>query len=436
MTIRIGLKLLVLCASLGLTLSVFEVVLRLAGYQAIYEVYSKPSILWQEDPLLGWSHTPETSAVYKGPRPWPLEYSTDVEINALGLRGPVVEPLSEGGFRILVLGDSMVAAFEVPYRDTFIGRAEKKLNRIFDFEVQLINAGVRGYGTDQTYLYYTKRGHELYSDLVLFLPSTNDVRNNMTLHRMRRPFGKAAFGLGSTGELVLKGFPVPTYPSCSAYTMDAAYQPSRSDGITSRLFCLFETAGADHSALVTFATMTLRRNPTLMRWLYRFGNQEREFASRALELILPGVAHADSSKLDGAISVGGSQSVGGSLPVDDSSLVDDSLPVDDSLFAEDLVSKAAFRLTGVLVRSLARAVRDDGARFLMISGPGVLEDLGIPDIEEEGIHWRPLEIRRIFDWPLTFKNDGHWNPYGHRLIGDSVTLLLEEQIHLARPGLR
>ena len=48
-------------ASLLLTLGLFEIGLRLAGYEAIYEVYSKPSIFWIHDELLGWRHEPGAS---------------------------------------------------------------------------------------------------------------------------------------------------------------------------------------------------------------------------------------------------------------------------------------------------------------------------------------------------------------------------------------
>ena len=70
-----------------------EIGLRLAGYQAIYDVYSKPSIFWEYDPVLGWAHTPGSEATYVGPRPWPIEFSTPIRINSQGLRGPEIDPL-------------------------------------------------------------------------------------------------------------------------------------------------------------------------------------------------------------------------------------------------------------------------------------------------------------------------------------------------------
>src|SRR6185503_13206306 len=77
-------------ASVAIVLAVFEVGLRLTGHVAIYEMYSKPSLFWRYDQLLGWSHEPGASGEFVGPRPWPVEFRGKVEINSLGLRGPEI----------------------------------------------------------------------------------------------------------------------------------------------------------------------------------------------------------------------------------------------------------------------------------------------------------------------------------------------------------
>jgi hypothetical protein len=74
--------------SVALTLLLFEVGFRIAGYEAIYEIYSKPWIFWKHDELLSWSHEPGASGYYVGPRPWPIEFRAFVSINSIGLRGP------------------------------------------------------------------------------------------------------------------------------------------------------------------------------------------------------------------------------------------------------------------------------------------------------------------------------------------------------------
>src|SRR5947207_13503881 len=69
----------------ALALGILEVAFRLAGYRPLYDIYSKPEIFWQRDPLLGWSHEPNSSAVFVGPRPFPVEFRGNVRINSIGL---------------------------------------------------------------------------------------------------------------------------------------------------------------------------------------------------------------------------------------------------------------------------------------------------------------------------------------------------------------
>ena len=79
---RLG-SLLLLAASLALVCGVAELVLRLAGYVPIYDVYSKPELFWQHDERLGWSLEPGARGRYVGPRPFPIEFDTAIEINSL-----------------------------------------------------------------------------------------------------------------------------------------------------------------------------------------------------------------------------------------------------------------------------------------------------------------------------------------------------------------
>jgi hypothetical protein len=258
-------------ATLG-TLLLLEIAFRLAGYQAIYDLYSKPSLFWQYDELLGWAHTPNARGVYVGPRPWPVEFEGSVQINSLGLRGPEVGPREPDELRILLLGDSVVVGFEVAYEETFAALLERRLRQRLGRPVRVINAGVRAYGTDQSYLYFRERGHELGPDLVLLVDSNNDPEDNITLHRMRRPFGKGAFALKPDG-LRLLGVPVPSYPLCSAWRLSRDFEPLRTDTSMQQALCWLETHFSDYSALFTFVALRIRQEPELLTRLYWLGGQ-------------------------------------------------------------------------------------------------------------------------------------------------------------------
>ncbi len=363
----------------GLILSIFEVGFRLAGYRPLYEVYSKPSILWRHDSELGWSHQPNSIDTYRGPRPWPIEYSNEIHINSLGLRGKEPGARGEDAYRILFMGDSMIAGFEVAEHETLSVRTQEKLNDSLPFEVETINAGVRGYGTDQSYLYYTLRGRKLEPDMVVFLHSANDLRNNMTLHQMRRLFGKGVFALQPDGELVQKGIPVPTYPLCSVVAMTESFEIETIDTLTARTMCSLEMNLSDRSAFFTFVTQMLERSPGLITWLHRLGSGTRRAAKLSLGAFLPGTARAQPNRDD-----------------------------------------ASRMLTIALLRAMLREVRADGAEFVLWISDDGRERLGSRDLEASGIDMMRVTISQPRKWAhsITFENDNHWNAFGHRQIGD------------------
>lgn len=394
-------RLLLLGLSVAAMGVVFELGLRAAGYEAIYAVYSKPSILWRKDPLLGWSHQPDSSGLYVGPRPWPIEFETPVRINTLGLRGSEVLALPPGGRRVLFLGDSLVAGFEVHEQETFVQRSGELLQEALGIPVQTINGGVRGYGTDQSLLYFRSRGHTLQPDLVVFIHSLNDPRNNMTLHRQRRPFGKPAFALGTgarTDELELVGSPVPDYPLCAQVGLDENFRVTREDGAVSRSLCGFETRLADHSALFTFVTLRLRQNPQLLHWLRSFGVQEaygaafpRPAAAARLAASLLGVGTAHAA------------------------------PPWEGM-------KPRYALTSRLLRELAREVRASGAKLMILIRRSDLEQMDPAAIYAEGARFRQLVItdEMTRGRPIRFENDAHFNVLGHELAARLIAPELAE----------
>lgn len=71
-----------------------------------------------------------------------------VSINSKGLRD--VEhncEKEEGIFRIVVLGDSFMEAYQVPLEQSFPRLLEKNLNKRSSKKVEVINLGVGGHGT-------------------------------------------------------------------------------------------------------------------------------------------------------------------------------------------------------------------------------------------------------------------------------------------------
>ena len=387
-------RLLGICALVGgsivLTLGAIELVLRWLGFEAIYEVYSHPEIFWQRDELLGWSHQPNSQAMYIGPRPWPVEFETPVQINSLGLRGPEVAELPDDGYRVLVLGDSMVAGFEVPYEQTFQALLEADLNRLFDFPVQVINGGVRGYGTDQSYLYYRERGRALHPDLVMFLHGGNDASDNITLHRMRRTFSKGALALRSDGGLEQVGYPIPSYPLCSEYALDPGFAPRRVDTSFESAMCNVQTRLSDRSALFTVLSERIRQNPGLLLFLYRLGTP-REAAEVSPP---PGSGEGSADGPAGQLA-------------------------------------PRFRLTGAILHALAREVRESGAALMLPVIPSFWHPLEPEDFAGEGVVL--FDVTVDLGLPVFhFSNDSHMNREGHRAFEQVLLPTVAERIRARR----
>ena len=363
--------------SIGLVLFLFEIGLRIAGYQPIYEIYSKPWIFWQHDELLGWSHEPGARGRYVGPRPWPVEFEATVEINSLGLRGPEIPPREPDELRVLFLGDSMVAAFEVEYDESFVALLQQRLATRLQTPVRTINAGVRGYGTDQSYLYFRERGRILDPDLVVFYHSGNDLVDNTTIHEMRRPFGKPALAPRADQELELVGVPVPRYSPCSELILSERFEVIRRDTAATRVLCHTQSLLFDRSALFSFVALSIPWDASLLRRLYYIGNPH------AAQLAAKHKAESNYSR----------------------------------------------ELTLSILLALGKEVALSNAKLLIIGKREQLNQLDRGRLGEKDIDI--IELDEITSRPrseIAWHHDSHFNPVGHRLVADLLAPLLAEQL--------
>jgi lysophospholipase L1-like esterase len=382
---------LLLAASLVLVCGAGEVTLRLAGFEPIYDVYSRPELFWRHDDRLGWSLEPGARGRYRGPRPFPLEFDVEVAINSFGLRGPELAPRRPGELRVLFLGDSVVAGFEVEQHETFVARVEDALRGRFEGGVTAINGGVRGYGTDQSLVWWRQRGVALAPDVVVLVFAANDFEDNVTLHRPRRPFGKGAFALRPTGALEPVGVPVPRYPLCSSWLLDAAYAPARVDGALSRAACGLQTRLADRSALFTAVATALARLPGALQLLQGAG--EEAVLSRAGAAPWP----AAGLRTAGAAAAG-------------------------------VAHADAAALTTALIQALAREVRVTGARFVLMITARHWERLDVRALAADQIEPHAVSLGGLDPAEVRFRNDGHFNALGHQVYAAGLARLVEAEL--------
>ena len=152
---------------------------------------------WKYDSLLGWAHEPGQEGIFETP-----QFHTVVRINESGLRDPEHSyERSNNIKRILVLGDSFAWGYGVEESDRFSQLLEKALN------VEVINAGVSGYSTDQELLWYKSEGIKYETDLVILVLTGNDVGDN-DRQLVNTIYYKPKFVI-EEGKLVPIGYPVP-----------------------------------------------------------------------------------------------------------------------------------------------------------------------------------------------------------------------------------
>ena len=399
-------KLALLAGSTLVCLLVLEVAFRIAGYQPIYSVYSKPELFWKHDARLGWVLQPGAAGTYVGPRPFPIEFRAKVRINSLGFRGPEVTPVPPGGRRVLLLGDSQAAGFEVAEDQTYAALSARQLSAALGAPVQVENGGIRGYGTDQSLLWYEEHLRALHPDLVVFHATGNDPEDDTTLHRMRRPFGKAAFALAADGSLHPVGVPIRHYPLCSAYRLDAGFKVVRIDGGKARAFCWVQTRLADHSAFLTFLSTRIERNPALVKRLYGLGTPDEQARPISAPPATPSPSPAPAAT---------PQPTGATPPTTAATLpatVAAAPPVNPAL-------DYAHRLTTTLILRMASEVRRDGARFVLLIDSADLAPLDGNALRAAGIEILPADQPLGADQtPFRFPNDGHLNVAGHQKMTD------------------
>lgn len=163
--------LLLVCAGAG------EIALRLAATPNDQRVESDGNVKYRFNPyradgLLGWSHRPDWETVHQTG-----DFQVTVRTDDRGLRHtprPAAPEASD--YRILVLGDSFAFGWGVEDDETFAAKLAAELEAPPGAErVDVLNAGVAGWSADHYGLFLEERGLDLDPDLILVVPSENDL---------------------------------------------------------------------------------------------------------------------------------------------------------------------------------------------------------------------------------------------------------------------
>jgi len=158
-------NLLLLALSLLFACAVAEIYLRWFRPQPLEAAY-----VWPDGTL---RHLPSFTFRYTR-----TGFSNLVRFNSLGLRGPEVAESKRPGIpRVLFLGDSFVEGKQVAESEVLTSVLEQAAAAA-GRRIEVINAGVSGYGTGEELILWERLGRSLQPDLVLLGFYPNDVRNN------------------------------------------------------------------------------------------------------------------------------------------------------------------------------------------------------------------------------------------------------------------
>lgn len=320
-------------------------------------------------PLGVWHHDRDGLALH-----WPgritylPQFGQTVSFNSEGMRDrehAVPKPVDV--FRILVLGDSFMEALQVPFEASFPSLLERALDGQARKRVEVVNASVSGWGTDDELQYLTTYGMKWRPDLVVVVMTLhNDLSDNLRqrFHTTRnstlveRPRDKTTF---LDYKLVqLKGF---------LATRSHAYQ------------------------------LVIRSRRTR-----EMRGEARQLSSHVVEILReePGEAIVKSVDLTGllleriktTVAAEGGRVVLVLLPL--------AMQLSDATFAD-------------LARAAGQELRIDGPQRLVTR---VAARAGIPVIDL---------LPGLRAWtagggaPLYLERDGHWNERGHRLAAEIVS---------------
>jgi hypothetical protein len=177
-------------------LPVVEITLRVLGVAALWP---EPNGNWnyQYDPEFGWSARPNSAGHIT------ITRTVKSNHNSLGMRDIEVDPAASS--TILFLGDSLTWGFDVEPEERFSDLLRPNLP-----SVQILNAGIVGYGTDQEYLQLLRLWPHVRPNIVILMFCVGNDRDDNSTNFRYLTFKPYLVNSGNSWEF--RGQPVPVSP--------------------------------------------------------------------------------------------------------------------------------------------------------------------------------------------------------------------------------
>jgi len=183
-----------------------EIICRLVVTNNIIFETSLDHDLLTYDRNLGWINKPNTETYYRNDF---IGFNSRVTFDKYGIRNNDNPDMKNIEKKILVLGDSTTAALEVDNNKTYVALLEKFFqNDSYNFK--FYNAGVRGYGTVQSFLNLKRLYNIIQPDYIIYMFCGNDFEENRTIKKGERLYGKPVYIMSNEG-LTLVNSPSKKY---------------------------------------------------------------------------------------------------------------------------------------------------------------------------------------------------------------------------------
>jgi hypothetical protein len=179
------------------TLATTELFLRIIDLRELRDGYGRGyTVVHRYDAELGWLPIPNTVATFAGSR------TISIQHNSLGLRD--VEHERTDRPTVLFVGDSFVWGYDVEASERFT-----ELLRAEFPGMEIVNAGVNGYGTDQEYLLLNRLWSAFRPDMVVLNFTTSNDHNDNTSNMISDGYYKPYLAQAAEGAWRFLGQPVP-----------------------------------------------------------------------------------------------------------------------------------------------------------------------------------------------------------------------------------
>lgn len=184
--------------SIFAVLIVIEAGLRIMWYGKLAP-HESEVLFYSYDPLYGWRNKPGAEGELRM-----VDSVSRVKINSHGLRSDKDYSFTRNDKpRIAIMGDSFTWGYGVDNSDRFSDILERDL---FDNRIEVINAGVTGYGTDQQLLLYENEIRKYKPDIVIVAMDLTDIFSD-NYRKMAYGYPKPYFERDDKGGVRLTALP-------------------------------------------------------------------------------------------------------------------------------------------------------------------------------------------------------------------------------------